>query len=152
VKSAATVVALALLLSVPAGAQQCDEQVTFETGPGTIQVSHRQSMYNCCCEISFDVATEGYAIDITEYEELIAGGCDCLCCFDLEVQVSGLAPGIYTVRIVKNSEYGGEEVVGEWSVSVTGASDPAVRTAYVPCAASGADDETTWGVIKALYR
>jgi hypothetical protein len=153
-RAAVTVAALlAVLAASPlASAQWCDEEVLFDTSPGTIEITHLQSLYNCCCTVECDVIQDGFWIDVHEYERLIMGGCDCLCCFDVEVEIGGLEPGIYTVSIIKHTEFGGVELVGSWPVMVTGTGPAFLRTAYLPCNETGLPDETTWGVIKALYR
>jgi hypothetical protein len=146
-------VLLALSVSSPAASQECDEQVTITPGPGSIEVYHQQSLYNCCCSILFDVQQDSYSIEVHEYEDLIEGGCDCVCCFDAHVAIEGLSPGDYGVLLVKHTEYGGDETVGFWNVTVTGESAPGLRTAYLPCSATGATShEMSWGVMKALYR
>lgn len=149
----AAVVLIVLFLVSLASAQTCDEEVRFETSDGTIEIYHLQTMYNCCCSVDSEVLQDGFWIDVHEYEHLIGGGCDCLCCFDIEIVIAGLAPGDYTLSIIKHTEHGGVELVGTWFVTVTGSCPPSLLTTYVPCSETGmADDETTWGMIKALYR
>lgn len=153
-----TVVAACVLVlgSAAASGHECDEEVLFEVYDGTIEVIHNQSLYNCCCWIEFDVAEGDFAIDVVEWEVLDAGGCDCLCCFDLRIAVAGLEPGDYTVTIWKHSEYGGVEMLGPWVVTVAGTSLPSLTTAYLPCVNTSADEwdefRLTWGTIKELYR
>jgi hypothetical protein len=148
------VVALTFLLfASTAAAQDCDEEVLVTPGPGSIGISHRQSLFNCCCTIEFEVVQDSYLILVREHEVLVAGGCDCHCCFDAEILIEGLAPGDYDLNLVKFTEHGGMEIVGYWLVTVTGESLPSLRTAYLPCAETGTgEDYTTWGVIKAMYR
>jgi hypothetical protein len=98
------------------------------------------------------VLQDGFWIDVHEYEHLIEGGCDCLCCFDIQIVIAGLAPGDYTLSIIKHTEHGGVELVGTWLVTVTGSCPPSLLTTYVPCSETGMAEETTWGVIKALFR
>ena len=150
--TAVTLLAALLLVSL-ASAQTCDEEVRLETSDGTIEIFHLQTTYNCCCAVDNEVVQDGFWIDVHEYEQLIDGGCDCLCCFDIETVIAGLDPGDYTLSIIKHSEYGGVELVGTWPVTVTGSCPPSLVTTYVPCSETGmAGEETTWGVIKALYR
>lgn len=148
------VLAFGLLPVTDAAAAICDEQVTIAAGPGSIEVYHSQAEYNCCAWIDTDVQTVGYGIDIFEREQLEAP-CDCMCCFDIIVELAGLAAGEYTLRIYKNSECtGGEDVLyGTWTVVVEGSSEPLVRATYIPCVETGAPaDIGTWSTIKALYR
>jgi len=150
--TAAALLVMLLLVSL-ASAQTCDEEVFFTTSDGTIEIHHLQTMYNCCCAVDSEVLQDDFWIDVHEYEQLIAGGCDCLCCFDIAIVIAGLAPGDYTLSIIKHTEHGGVELVGTWVVTVTGWCAPSLLTTFVPCSETGmAHEETTWGVIKALYR
>lgn len=147
------VVLLILACAVLARGQECEELVYFNTWDGTIGISHIQALNNCCCSIDVQTEQQGYLLDVHEYEVLEGGGCDCLCCFDIEVVVSGLEPGDYTVTIIKHTEYSGTEYLGPWLVTVHGSSEPSVWSGFVPCVNTVVPDgETTWGVIKALYR
>lgn len=147
------VLAVGLMAASVATAQTCDDEVFIVTSEGAIEIHHNQTMFNCCCSVLSDVVQEEFLIDVLESEQLIAGGCDCLCCSDVETVIAGLEPGDYTLTLRKESEYGGQEEVGVWLVTVTGTSEPSVRTVYLPCVSTTVeDDETTWGVIKALYR
>jgi len=146
--------AVALLGATPAMSQVCDEKIEIAPGPGEIDVYHSQAEYNCCAWIDTEVLQLGAEIDIFEREQLEAP-CDCLCCFDIIVGVSGLSPGEYVLRIWKNSEcIGGDDVLyGTWVVDVEGLSDPSVRTTYIPCVETTAPaDVGTWSTIKALFR
>lgn len=153
---AAAAVACALLGVAALPAQQCDEEVVFQIREGTIEVSHNQTVYNCCSWIGFQVYQDGFGIDIVEQENYDPpGGCYCLCCFDIGVTVGGLDPGDYTVSITKRYESGETEVLGPWAVTVDGACDPFLITTYLPCVAASIQQEaegTTWGIIKSLYR
>ncbi len=154
-RSRPTALAVAvLLLVVPlAAAQQCDESVEFVTSPGRIDIYHSQSEYNCCSWIGFDVIQDAFTIEVYEWEHLIGGGCDCLCCFDSFIAVGGLDPGEYTVLIYKDSDYSGSELVGEWTVVVEGGSEPLVYASYEACVqASIGETRKSWGGIKGLYQ
>ncbi|MFH1689236.1 MAG: hypothetical protein ABIE42_03230 [Candidatus Eisenbacteria bacterium] len=144
--------AAVLLVASPAWAQDCSEEVVLETFDGTILISHIEALYNCCCTVGSEVLRDGFWIDVHEYEHLTMGGCDCLCCFGVEVEIAGLESGVYTVSIIKHTEHGSVELVGTWPVTVTGSCPPLIRTTYVPCDETGMADEGTWGTIKALYR
>jgi hypothetical protein len=157
VKACWTVLAAVLAVApVAVWGQDCDEEVIFEVYDGTIEIIHNQSLYNCCCWIEFDVIQEAFAIDVMEWEELDAGGCDCLCCIDMRVKVAGLEPGEYTVTIWKHSESGGVEMLGPWVVTVTGTCPPSLTASYLPCVNTWAPEDDavpgTWGTIKALYQ
>lgn len=62
---------------------------------------HVNAAFNCCledivCEFSF----EGDTIFIDETGILANGqGCFCECLYDLEIEITGLEPSIYTVSL-----------------------------------------------------
>ncbi len=147
------VLAIAFLTAGSAQAQICDEQVIFETGPGTIICHHTQTEFNCCAWIDFAVDIEGFSISIEEAEAYESGPCYCNCCFDNEIVIGGLEPGLYAVSICK-IRLGGPEFVGTWEIQVEGQSAPFVETTYEPCVQTTVDDDLiwSWGTMKALYR
>jgi hypothetical protein len=148
--AAATVV---LFLTSLAAAQECGESVVFTTSPGTIELHHNQSEYNCCSWIGFDVLHDAFSIEVVEWEHLNYGGCDCHCCMDTNVEIGGLEPGEYTVTLWKNTEHGGMEFVGVWTVEVSGESEPYVYATFAPCESTDIDGEhESWGAIKGSYR
>jgi hypothetical protein len=151
------VAAALLLLAVPAWAQECSEEVVLETMDGTIVLHHYEALYNCCACVDVEVAQDGFEVDFLEREDFGCGVCWCECCFSIDARVSGLVSGNYTVRVWKLYDNGDgtwtEELVGTWTVEVTGHSEPSLWSTYIPCASS-ADPEgpLAWSVIKALYR
>ncbi len=70
-------------------------------GQSTLQLKHVNGCFNCCPEEIFgNVYIIGNLIRIVEDETLWEGvGCPCLCLFDMNYQISDLAPGIYTIRV-----------------------------------------------------
>jgi len=147
---------VALSATPQASAQDCSEEVVFETSPGALVMRQSEARFNCCAWLDVEVVQDGYEIGVFEWERFDSGPCYCLCCFAIEASVSGLDPGDYSVSVWKlYDNFDGtwtHELVGTWTVGVTGTSDPAVTASYVPCAQSAIPGETTWGVIKALYR
>ncbi len=148
------IAALAIALLAPGLVQaQCDEQVAFETLPGTIVCSHTQTEFNCCASLDISVSIDEFDILIIEEVWFEIAPCYCLCCFDAEVTIGGLPPGLYSVSLWKFRLEGGE-FVGSWEVEVDGESLAFVETIYTPCVETLVDPElpSSWGTIKALYR
>ncbi len=147
------VLATALLAVGSAQAQICDEQVIFDTDPGTIICHHTQTEFNCCAWIDFAVDVEGFSISIVEAEAYEDGPCYCNCCFDNEIVIGGLEPGLYAVSIWK-IRLEGTGFVGTWEVEVDGQCAPFVETVYEPCVQTTVGDDSTWswGTMKSLYR
>jgi hypothetical protein len=150
--------AFVTLLAVPqASAQECAEQVLFETGDGTIVVHHNEALFNCCASLDVEVTQDDWEIGVFEWEQFEVGPCFCMCCFSADASVSGLAPGDYSVSVWKvHDNFDGTwtyELVGTWIVGVDGYSAPGVEVSYIPCASTAIPDEpSSWGTIKALYR
>ncbi|MFH1501551.1 MAG: hypothetical protein ABIG03_00755 [Candidatus Eisenbacteria bacterium] len=154
-KTSVGVAVLVLLFAATLSADVCEEVVLFEVTEGAIEVIHDQAPYNCCAWIGFEAYQEGTSIEIVEWEHLgPSGGCDCDCCFDVSVVIGGLDPGEYSVSITKRLEGGESVVLGPWTVTVEGTSDPVLIATYLPCAPASVDDprETSWGRIKSQYR
>ena len=63
--TAVAVLAVLLLVSL-ASAQTCDEEVFLTTSDGTIEISHMQTTYNCCCWVDSEVIQDGFWLDVHE--------------------------------------------------------------------------------------
>jgi hypothetical protein len=66
-----------------------------------LRITHRNAGFNCCPVIGGDVSVDGNVITISEWEDLSAGACHCLCLFDLEFEICDLAPGAYQIIIIE---------------------------------------------------
>jgi len=95
---------LSLVCCVPAQAQEdlwCflvdDFSLEFDL-ENNLTLNHLAAMHNCCPDpVTWEMEQSPGLIAITEVigeEE----PCDCICCFDLSVQVTGLSPGLWTVQ------------------------------------------------------
>jgi len=153
----AIVAAIVILATPPARAQECSEEVVLETFDGTIAMHHREARFNCCAYLEIEVVQEAFDIGIFEWEMFEEGPCYCLCCFAAEATIGGLPSGDYTVSVWKAYyNFDGtwtHELAGTWIVPVSGHSTASVETSYEACIDTAiAEEETTWGVIKALFR
>ncbi len=69
-------------------------------GLNVLTLRHINAGFNCCPDpIYAEILIEPGLITIDEFEGMEAGGCDCLCLFDLDYEFNNLAPGEYTIRI-----------------------------------------------------
>ena len=132
-----------------------------DVSTGEVTFFHKSAIYNCCCEpATFTLTIEGRTLTITEtVEELIP--CDCDCCFDFDVTVADLAPGLWTaVYTWFDRETGGpmERVLtvevpdaggGDSPVLALPHSSDCLATSVVPM-----DDfqDLTWSALKGRYR
>lgn len=75
-----------------------DDVVVFTPTSGALHAAHMNITYNCCLDdivVSMTVVDD--FISLTE-EEVLTNPCYCICCYDFEATVAGLAPGTYTVE------------------------------------------------------
>ena len=78
--------------------QECIEW-TYD-GQGNLTLYHLNTVFNCCPdEILGDVMIYDGSIVITETETMDSLGCPCLCLYDLEYSLTGIAPQEYTITI-----------------------------------------------------
>ncbi len=71
-------------------------------GQSVLSINHINAGFNCCPdELAAIISIEGNVITIEEVEYLYSGGCDCLCLFNLDYEITGLPPGEYTVIVIE---------------------------------------------------
>jgi hypothetical protein len=71
-------------------------------GESTLLLKHINAGFNCCPdEIIANITIEGNLITIEEDESLESGGCDCICLFDLDLEITNLQPGEYTIKVIE---------------------------------------------------
>jgi len=87
--------------------QTCIEY-TYD-GVSTLHVRHINGLFNCCPVFVAEFAIDGDLITITEVDSLYMGGCDCDCLFDVDYEITGLMPGIYTLSIDEISTFPGDD-------------------------------------------
>ncbi|MBN2226555.1 MAG: hypothetical protein JW763_04260 [candidate division Zixibacteria bacterium] len=70
-------------------------------GTDVLNIKHTNAGFNCCPIIHATISRSQQQITIEEYETYEHGEpCTCLCLFDVEYQVTGLPPGVYTLVIM----------------------------------------------------
>jgi hypothetical protein len=74
-----------------------------------LTITHRDATYNCCPEdIEVSLEVDEWLLVLTETEVLVEP-CFCVCCYEVDSTVGGLAPGEYTVEYTWwDYETGGE--------------------------------------------
>lgn len=90
-------------------------------GWSVLTLQHLNDLFNCCPgELLAEITVENGVISIIETESLEGGGCDCVCLFDLDYEITNLPPGEYTIRI-DNPYYYNEENGGiiEFTIDLT---------------------------------
>ena len=78
------------------------DEVLATSGPGRISLTHFNATHNCCGLVELHLEVEGSLLTITETEVFDEDhpGCWCMCELTLSAEITGLAGGDYTVRVV----------------------------------------------------
>ena len=104
-------------------------------GAATLSLTHINAGFNCCpTRITAEVSLADNVITITEGETFEEGGpCLCLCLFDVEMVVSNLSPGQYTIYVAELYLQNGDTPL-EFGVDLSGATSGSycVERAYYP--------------------
>jgi hypothetical protein len=95
--------------------QDCIEY-TYD-GSNTLLLMHVNAGFNCCPTLDFEIAVEGDTITIEEIE--LEGLCTCLCLFDVDFEIQGLAPGTYHLVVIEPYRPAGEPVL-EFTMDLVG--------------------------------
>ncbi|MBU1319499.1 MAG: hypothetical protein KKH67_09955 [candidate division Zixibacteria bacterium] len=96
--------------------QTCIEY-TYD-GVSTLQVRHLNGGFNCCPVFVAEFSIDGDVITITEIDSLYMGGCDCECLFDIDYELVGVMPGVYTISVVEVITFPGEDPL-EFPIDLT---------------------------------
>jgi hypothetical protein len=78
---------------------------------GTLSVRHTNAVLNCCPVFVADISVENNVITITEIDSLDNGGCDCICPFDIDYEITDLWSGEYTLKFVEPYFHEGEDTL-----------------------------------------
>lgn len=82
------------------GTQDCIE-FSYD-GSDILHIKHTNAAFNCCPDtIYIEADRDNHTITLVEKEDLTGGGCLCLCLYDLEYSISGIAPHDYTIRVAE---------------------------------------------------
>ena len=139
-----------------------EDSVSFALDPAIPQltIEHRAAMYNCCPEpVSYQVELGEGILTVTE----IVGAdppCDCICCFNLKAEVTGLPSGLWTVRFTWLNEEDWQWLTEETQLVVPGPTEmaPAVQVDHEisDCldvsAVPDQPADPSWDAVKAWYR
>jgi len=89
-------------------------------GENVLCIKHINAGFNCCpAELKAFVDIKGDTITIEEKEYFDdTGPCFCLCLFDLDFNITGLNPGVYTVKVIEMYVPAGDEPL-EFTVDLT---------------------------------
>ena len=90
-------------------------------GAAVLTLKHVNAGFNCCpSALHADFVIDSGLIIITESESFDSlGGCYCLCLFDLDLEIVGLPPGHYTIRVNEMYLQPGDDLL-EFPVDLTG--------------------------------
>ncbi len=114
---------------------QAPEQVFVRIDGDTVRVFNTDAMENCACQFRVTVQTAGSTVTVIE-RDTCRMKADCICRFDFEAKVTGLAQGTYTAEVyreyLKRYDYPLDTLV------LIGVQTFAVQAPSVPVSASAA--------------
>ena len=74
--------------------------LAYSYADGILLLDHRNTAFNCCPDsLGAGIEISGDTIRIHEEEYLTAGGCRCLCLYDLAYEIRDLASGAYRIEL-----------------------------------------------------
>jgi hypothetical protein len=86
------------LLERGSGGCAAPDEVALTVEGHTLHAVHRNATCNCCVDdIVIRLSVQGSLLLLTE-EEVLTRPCFCICCYDVEATIAGLASGTYTVQ------------------------------------------------------
>lgn len=89
---------------------EIEDCVEYTFSGDTLSIKHINPAFNCCPkEILVDASVSGDTIFIVERES--EGLCDCICLYDLDIELLNVAPAEYTVVIKEQYLCEGDEPV-----------------------------------------
>lgn len=87
-------------------------EYSYDEAEKLLSISHINAGFNCCPENLYcSVSCHEDTILIEEHET--DGLCDCLCLFDLEIEVAGVVPGEYVIQVIEPCNHDEEEIIFE---------------------------------------
>lgn len=75
--------------------------VEYQYANRVLTLKHINAELNCCPVFTANITNENYIITIEEIDSLDNGGCDCICLFDIDYEISALPPGEYTISFIE---------------------------------------------------
>jgi hypothetical protein len=80
------------------GPCQEDDQFSLVVAGDRLSIAHYHATYNCCPDdIAVTLDVDGCLLMLAE-AEILVNPCFCVCCYQVDSVVEGLAPGTYTVE------------------------------------------------------
>ncbi|MDH4158221.1 MAG: hypothetical protein OEW00_13195, partial [candidate division Zixibacteria bacterium] len=80
-------------------------------GEGLLKLTHINAGLNCCPVIVADIEVVDGTIIIEEIDSLDNGGCDCLCLFDIDYEITNLLPGEYTIKVIEPYRHHDDDIL-----------------------------------------
>lgn len=95
--------------------QSCAEY-TYDHSQKKLAIKHINTAFNCCPgKLSCNVSIKGDTLIIKESEKQSL--CDCICLYDMEIEIKNLTAGKYRIRFIE--PYGGTEENLTFEVDLT---------------------------------
>ncbi|MEE9441044.1 MAG: hypothetical protein V3V99_00015 [candidate division Zixibacteria bacterium] len=89
------------------GFNQTCVEFTYDS-TGLLYLRHTDMTANCCADsFSVNINMEDGIIEIVEEEIFLISPCHCICPYDIELEITDLAPGTYTISITEPYQHPG---------------------------------------------
>jgi hypothetical protein len=130
---------------------ECDpEFVHASVSADTILVEHRNTLKNCCLDLTVNLTVEDGAVEFREGD--VGSECDCICCFDHRYEAHGIPPGHHVVRVWVDDRLAGEVEVDVEGQGKAGALGESVQGNCVPAAVDPPARQESWGRVRSGFR
>lgn len=84
----------------PVGFSSTGGQLQAKVQGGSLFVLHDDAIYNCASKLKMDASVSGSDIIVQEVITNPGVVANCMCTYDLSVEIKGLAAGTYTVKVI----------------------------------------------------
>lgn len=102
-------------------------------GQSTLTVHHINAGLNCCPVIAAEFSIVGDLITIEELDSLEGGGCDCNCLFNIDYELNGVEPGVYTFKVIEPYRHTSDpELIFEINLTTESSGIECVPRSYYP--------------------
>ncbi len=102
-------------------------------GQSTLTVHHINAGLNCCPVFAAEFRLTHDTIIIEELDSLEGGGCDCNCLFNIDYELTGVDPGVYTFIVIEPYRHPSDpELIFEMDLTTESSGIECVPRSYYP--------------------
>jgi hypothetical protein len=106
--------------------------LTARASGGSVTIEHADAVYNCAAKVKLTATVTGTDIVVQETITNPNEVADCVCTYDLSLEIKGLAAGTYTVKVIDD----GGKLVGTTQATVPSMSLQVIDSLQSACKAN----------------